>query len=74
MSDKDLEEVVCKAITKAGVNINADDIEDCHRVCIQFVIHEMFCRPIGNTLTVKAHCIAEKLAFKVHTLALVVVF
>ena len=32
VSDKDLEEVVCKAITKAGVDINADDIEDCHRV------------------------------------------
>ena len=32
VSDKDLEEVVCKAISKAGVNINADDIEDCHRV------------------------------------------
>ena len=32
VSDKDLEEVVCKAITKAGVNINADEIEDCHRV------------------------------------------
>ena len=31
-SGKDLEEVVCKAITKDGVNINADDIEDCHRV------------------------------------------
>ena len=26
VSDKDLEEVVCKAITKAGVNINADEI------------------------------------------------
>ena len=32
VSDKDLEEVVCKAIAKAGVDINADDIEDCHRV------------------------------------------
>ena len=32
VSDKDLEEVVCKAITKGGVDINADDIEDCHRV------------------------------------------
>ena len=32
VSDKDLEEVVCKAITKAGVNINVDEIEDCHRV------------------------------------------
>ena len=32
VSDKDLEEVVCKAITKAGVNINADEIQDCHRV------------------------------------------
>ena len=32
VSDKDLEEVVCKRITKAGVDINADDIEDCHCV------------------------------------------
>ena len=32
VSDKDLEEVVCKAITKAGVDITEDDIEDCHRV------------------------------------------
>ena len=32
VSDKDLEEVVCKAITKAGVDITADDIEDCHHV------------------------------------------
>ena len=32
VSDKDLEEVVCKAITKAGVDITADNIEDFHRV------------------------------------------
>ena len=32
VSDKDLEEVVRKSITKAGVDITADDIEDCHRV------------------------------------------
>ena len=32
VSNKDLEEVVCKVITKAGVDITADDIEDCHRV------------------------------------------
>ena len=32
VSDKDFEEVVCKAITKAGVDVTADDIEDCHRV------------------------------------------
>ena len=32
VSDKDLEEVVCKAIAKAGVDITPDDIEDCHRV------------------------------------------
>ena len=31
-NDSDLEEVVCKAITTAGVDITADDIEDCHRV------------------------------------------
>ena len=28
VSDKDLEEVVCKTITKAGVDITADNIED----------------------------------------------
>ena len=32
VNDSDLEEVVCKAITKAGVDITADDIEGCHRV------------------------------------------
>ena len=32
VSDKDLEEVLCKVITKAGVDITADGIEDCHRV------------------------------------------
>ena len=32
VSDKDLEEVVCKAIIKAGVDITADGIEDCHRI------------------------------------------
>ena len=32
VSNKDLEELLCKAITKAGVNINAEDIEDFHRV------------------------------------------
>ena len=32
VSDKDLEEVVCMAITKAGVDFTTDDIEDCHRV------------------------------------------
>ena len=32
VSGKDLEEVVCKVITKAGVDITADDIEDCHCV------------------------------------------
>ena len=32
VSDTDLEQVLCKAITKAGVDITADDIEDCHRV------------------------------------------
>ena len=32
VSDKDLEEVLCKVITKAGVDITADDIEDCHHV------------------------------------------
>ena len=32
VSDKDVEEVVCQAITIAGVDITADDIEDCYRV------------------------------------------
>ena len=32
VSNTYLEEVACKAITKAGVDINTDDIEDCHRV------------------------------------------
>ena len=32
VSDTDLEQVLCKAITKTGVDITADDIEDCHRV------------------------------------------
>ena len=32
VSDKDLEEVVCKAITKAGVDITTDDIEDYYHV------------------------------------------
>ena len=32
VSDNDLEDVVCKAITKAGVELSDKDIEDCHRV------------------------------------------
>ena len=32
VSDKDLDEVVCKVVTEAGVDINADDVENCHRV------------------------------------------
>ena len=32
VNDKDLEEVVCKTITKAGVDITADNIEDFHHV------------------------------------------
>ena len=32
VSNEDLEELVCKAITKAGVNINAEVIEDFRRV------------------------------------------
>ena len=32
VSEKDLEEVLCEAIIKAGVDITADYIEDCHRV------------------------------------------
>ena len=30
-SERILEEVLCKEIIKAGVDINADDIEDCQR-------------------------------------------
>ena len=32
VSDKDLEDVVYKAVTKAGVEVSDKDIEDCHRV------------------------------------------
>ena len=32
VSDNDLEDVVCKAITKAGVEVSDKDIEDCHQV------------------------------------------
>ena len=32
VSDKDLDEVVCKVVTEAVVDINADDVENCHRV------------------------------------------
>ena len=32
VSDNDLEDVVCKAITKAGVEVSDKDIEDCHRI------------------------------------------
>ena len=30
VSDNDLEDVVCKAITKASVEVSDKDIEDCH--------------------------------------------
>ena len=30
--DNDLEDVVCKAITKAGVEVSEKDVEECHRV------------------------------------------
>ena len=32
ISDNDLEDVVCKAITKAGVEVSDKDIEDCRLV------------------------------------------
>ena len=32
ISDNDLEDVVCKAITKTGVEMSNKDIEDCHRI------------------------------------------
>ena len=32
VSGNDLEDVVCKTITKAGVEVSDKDIEDCHRV------------------------------------------
>ena len=32
VSDNDLENFVCKAITKAGVEVSDEDIEDCYRV------------------------------------------
>ena len=35
LSDKDLEEVACKTMTKVGLDINTSDIEDCHSVRIK---------------------------------------
>ena len=32
VSDNDLKDVVCKAITKAGVEVSDKDIKDCHRI------------------------------------------
>ena len=33
VSDNDLEDVACKALTKAGVERPEKDIESCHRIC-----------------------------------------
>ena len=44
VSDDDLEDVVCKAITKAGVEVSDKDIEDCHRVAKGVTIIVKFCK------------------------------
>ena len=44
VSDNDLEDVVCKAITKAGVEVSDKDIEDCHRVGKRGTTIVKFCK------------------------------
>ena len=44
VSDDDLEDVVCKAITKAGVEVSDKDIEDCHRVVKGVTTIVKFCK------------------------------
>ena len=44
VTDNDLEDVVCKAITKAGVDVSDKDIEDCHRVGKRSTIIVKFCK------------------------------
>ena len=44
ISDNDLEDVVCKAITKAGVEVSDKDIEDCHRAGKRGATIVKFCK------------------------------
>ena len=44
VNDNDLEDVVCKAITKAGVEVSDKDIEDCHRVGKRGTTIVKFCK------------------------------
>ena len=44
VSDNDLEDVVCKAITKAGVEVSDKDIEDCHRIGKRATTIVKFCK------------------------------
>ena len=44
VSDNDLEGVVCKAITKASVEVSDKDIEDCHRVGKRGTTIVKFCK------------------------------
>ena len=44
VSNNDLEDVVCKAITKAGVEVSDKDIEDCHRLGKRGTTIVTFCK------------------------------
>ena len=44
VSDNDLEDVVCKAITKAVVEVSHKEIEDCHGVGKRGTIIVKFCK------------------------------
>ena len=44
VSDNDLEDAVCKAITKAGVAVSDKDIEGCHRVGKKGTAIVKFCK------------------------------
>ena len=44
VSDNNLEDVICKAITKAGTEVPDKDIEDCHRVGKRGTTIVKFCK------------------------------
>ena len=44
VSDNDLEDVVCKAIAKAGVEVSGKDIDDCHRIGKRATTIVKFCK------------------------------
>ena len=44
VSDNDLEDAVCKAITKAGIEVSDKDIEDCLRVGKRGTTIVKFCK------------------------------